>query len=64
MPVAAVVYHDDLYVDASLSLETASEVGNLTPWITNEFEHDGIRQSGNVFKRLVQMVKEQGGALT
>jgi hypothetical protein len=64
VPVAAVVYHDDLYVDAGLSLETAAEVGNLTPWITNEFEHDGIRQSGNVFKRLVQIVKEQGGALT
>jgi proline iminopeptidase len=63
VPVAAVVYHDDLYVDAGLSLETAAEVGNVTPWITNEFEHDGIRQSGNVFKRLVQMVREQGGAL-
>lgn len=64
VPVAAVVYHDDLYVDAGLSLETASEVGNLTPWITNEFEHDGIRQSASVFKRLVQMVKEQGGPLS
>lgn len=63
VPVAAVIYYDDLYVDAGLSLETASEVGNLTPWITNEFEHDGIRQSAGVFKRLVGMVKEQGGPL-
>jgi pimeloyl-ACP methyl ester carboxylesterase len=61
VPIAAVVYYDDLYVDAGLSLATASEVGNLTPWITNEFEHDGIRQSPNVFKRLVELVKEQGG---
>jgi proline iminopeptidase len=63
VPVAAVVYHDDLYVDAGLSLETAEEVGNLTHWVTNEFEHDGIRQSGSVFKRLVEMVRERGGPL-
>lgn len=63
VPVSAVVYYDDLYVDAGLSLDTAAEVGNLTHWVTNEFEHDGIRQSGNVFKRLVEMVKERGGPL-
>ena len=42
----------------------ATEGGNLTPWVTNEFEHDGIRQSGSVFKRPVHIVKEKGGALT
>jgi proline iminopeptidase len=63
VPVAAVVYHDDLYVDAGLSLETAAEVGNTTHWVTNEFEHDGIRQSPNVFKRLTEMVRERGGPL-
>jgi proline iminopeptidase len=63
VPVAAIVYHDDLYVDAGLSLATAGQVGNLEHWVTNEFEHDGIRQSGNVFKRLVEMVKERGGPL-
>jgi hypothetical protein len=63
VPVAAVIYHDDLYVDAGLSLETAAEVGNLTHWVTNEFEHDGIRQSGHVFERLVKLVKERGGPI-
>ncbi|WP_055045908.1 alpha/beta fold hydrolase [Devosia sp. A16] len=63
VPVSAVVYFDDLYVDAGLSLETAAAVGNLQHWVTNEYEHDGIRQSGNVFKRLVEMVKEAGGPL-
>ena len=63
VPVSTVVYHDDLYVDAGLSLETAAEVGNTTHWVTNEFEHDGIRQSPNVFKRLVEMVRERGGPL-
>ena len=63
VPVSAVVYFDDLYVDAGLSLETAAAVGNLQHWVTNEYEHDGIRQSGDVFKRLVEMVKEAGGPL-
>ena len=63
VPLSAVVYHDDMYVDAGLSLQTARAVGNLDVWITNEFEHDGIRQSGAVFDRLVAMVAEKGGPL-
>lgn len=64
VPVSAIIYHDDMYVDASLSLETAGLVGNLEHWVTNEFEHDGIRQSGNVFKRLVKMTQDRGGPLS
>ena len=30
-------------------------------WVTNEFEHDGIRQDGKVFKRLLEMIRETGG---
>jgi proline iminopeptidase len=61
MPVAAVIYHDDMFVDAGLSLETVKAVGNMDSWITNEFEHDGIRQSGAVFQRLVGMIRDKGG---
>lgn len=43
VPVSAVVYHDDMYVDAGLSLETAARVGNVRAWVTNEYEHDGLR---------------------
>jgi len=63
VPVSAVVYFDDMYVDAGLSLATAKAVGNLDAWVTNEFEHDGIRQSGSVFERLLSMVAEKGGPL-
>ncbi len=63
VPVAAVIYHDDMYVDAELSLATAGAVGNLEYWITNAFEHDGIRQSGDVFRRLLKMTAERGGPL-
>ncbi|GAA1773259.1 alpha/beta fold hydrolase [Agromyces lapidis] len=51
VPVQAAVYHDDMYVDAGLSLETAARVGALEAWITNEFEHDGLHQ-GDVAERL------------
>ncbi|MDM9624819.1 alpha/beta fold hydrolase [Rhizobium sp. S152] len=64
VPVAAVVYHDDMYVDAGLSLETARHVGNLQAWVTNEFEHDGVRQSPAVFNRLTNLVKQRGGPIT
>nr|WP_224703973.1 alpha/beta fold hydrolase [Devosia sp. CJK-A8-3] len=63
VPVAAVIYHDDMYVDAGLSLETAAAVGNLEHWITNEFEHDGLRQSASVFRTLVDKVAQRGGPI-
>jgi proline iminopeptidase len=63
IPVSAIIYHDDMYVDAGISLAAAASVGNLEHWITNEFEHDGIRQSAGVFTRLLQMVNDRGGPL-
>jgi proline iminopeptidase len=64
VPVAAAVYHDDMYVDSGLSLETARAVGNVQPWVTNEFEHDGVRQSASVLSRLIDLVKDRGGPLS
>lgn len=61
IPVAAAIYFDDMYVDAGLSLETAALVGNVECWVTNEYEHDGIRQSPQVFRRLADIVKARGG---
>ncbi|SHG15542.1 alpha/beta fold hydrolase [Geodermatophilus nigrescens] len=52
VPVDAVVYFDDMYVDADLSLQTADAVGNVRTWVTNEFEHDGLR-AGDVLDRLL-----------
>ncbi|MGI5121919.1 alpha/beta fold hydrolase [Marinactinospora thermotolerans] len=57
VPVAAAVYHDDMYVDRDLSLETARTVNGLRAWVTNEYEHDGLRVSGGaVLDRLMAMV--------
>ncbi len=64
VPVAAAVYFDDLYVDAGLSAETAAAVGNLQAWVTNEWEHDGIRDSGDgVVRHLLRLIDERGGPL-
>lgn len=51
VPVEAVVYFDDMYVDAQISLDTADRVKGLNAWVTNEYEHDGIRM-GAVAERL------------
>ncbi len=60
VPVAAAVYFDDMFVDAGLSLETAAAVGNVHTWVTNEFEHDGLR-TGDVLSRLTAQVRDSGG---
>jgi pimeloyl-ACP methyl ester carboxylesterase len=56
VPAAAAVYHDDLYVPAPLSLRTAAAIRGLRAWVTNEWEHEGLRVSGGkVLARLIAM---------
>ncbi|HEY3529449.1 MAG TPA: alpha/beta fold hydrolase [Nocardioides sp.] len=56
VPVLAAVYHDDMYVDAGLQLDTARRVGNVRAWVTNEHEHDGLRvDAAAVLGRLMDM---------
>jgi pimeloyl-ACP methyl ester carboxylesterase len=58
VPVVAAVYHDDMYVDFGLSMATARAIRGLRPWVTNEYEHDGLRVSaGRVLDRLIAMVR-------
>ena len=56
VPVAAAVYHDDMYVESAFSLETADRVGNVRVWLTNEYSHDGLRSDARVLDRLLDMV--------
>ena len=62
VPVAAAVYYDDMYVDSGLQLDTASRVGNLQAWVTNEYEHDGLGVE-RVFARLTELVRAVGGGV-
>ncbi|MFJ6216294.1 alpha/beta fold hydrolase [Streptomyces sp. NPDC092296] len=58
VPVTAAVYHDDMYVDTADSLETARAVRGVRTWVTNEWEHDGLRVSGGaVLDRLIRMAR-------
>ncbi|MFI8929125.1 alpha/beta fold hydrolase [Streptomyces sp. NPDC053474] len=58
VPVAAAVYHDDLYVDTADALRTARTIGGLRTWVTDEYEHDGLRASGDrVLARLLDLVR-------
>jgi pimeloyl-ACP methyl ester carboxylesterase len=55
---AAAIYFDDMYVPRELSVPTARAIRGLRPWITNEYEHDGLRVSeGKVLDRLIAMVR-------
>ncbi|MEW6071487.1 MAG: alpha/beta fold hydrolase [Planctomycetota bacterium] len=57
VPAAAAVYYDDPYVERDLSLETARAIRGARVWITNEYEHNGLRAKGDVLlDRLLAML--------
>ncbi|QPK81441.1 alpha/beta fold hydrolase [Schaalia sp. ZJ405] len=59
VPVAAAVYYDDMFVPRELSLDTASVVPGVRTWVTNEYQHDGVRASGGkVFDHLHAMLND------
>jgi len=58
VPVAAVIYAEDLYVERTFSEQTAAQVRGLRPWVTNEYEHNGLRADGErVLDRLIAMAR-------
>lgn len=59
VPTAAAVYHDDMYVDTAHALETARTIRGLRTWVTDEFEHDGVRAGGpRVLDRLLALARD------
>ncbi|WP_338482961.1 alpha/beta fold hydrolase [Streptomyces sp. SCSIO 75703] len=57
---AAAVYHDDMYVETTHALATARTVRGLRTWVTDEFEHDGVRAGGpRVLDRLLALVRDE-----
>ncbi|HEY7430291.1 MAG TPA: alpha/beta fold hydrolase [Streptosporangiaceae bacterium] len=58
VPAAAAVYFNDMYVPAEFSLPAAAAVRGLRTWVTNEYEHDGLRVSGGtVLDRLIALAR-------
>jgi hypothetical protein len=58
VPVAAAIYAEDMYVPREFSEETGKRIRGLRVWLTNEYEHDGLRANGErVLGRLFDLVQ-------
>ncbi|MGY4028184.1 alpha/beta fold hydrolase [Aeromonas rivuli] len=60
VPVACAVYADDMYVEFDFSRETLKGLGNSRAWITNEYEHNGLRADGEyILDRLIRLNRDR-----
>jgi pimeloyl-ACP methyl ester carboxylesterase len=58
VPAAAAIWVHDMYVPRVFSEETAARIRSLRPWITNEYEHDGLRKAPDrVLGRLFDLAR-------
>jgi pimeloyl-ACP methyl ester carboxylesterase len=58
VPVAAAIYYDDMYVERAFSEETAVMIRGIKTWVTNEYEHNGLRTDGeHILDRLLGMAR-------
>jgi pimeloyl-ACP methyl ester carboxylesterase len=58
VPAAAAIYADDLYVERRFSEQTAAAIRGLRPWLTSEYEHNGVRADGaRVLGRLIDLAR-------
>jgi pimeloyl-ACP methyl ester carboxylesterase len=58
VPCAAAVYYNDMYVERAYSEETARRIRGLKVWVTNEYEHNGLRADGErILDRLLKMAR-------
>jgi pimeloyl-ACP methyl ester carboxylesterase len=58
VPTAAAIYAHDMYVERGFSEETAALIGGLRPWVTSEYEHNGLRADGErILSRLIELAR-------
>lgn len=58
VPSAAAVYYDDMYVERQFSEHTAQTIRGIKLWVTNEYDHSGLRINGEqILDRLLRLVK-------
>ena len=58
VPAAGTIYVNDVYVERDYAMETAALIKGLRPWVTDEYEHNGIRADGErVLDRLLALVR-------
>ncbi len=46
VPVSCAMYADDMFVEMDLSRQTLKQIPNSKAWITNQYEHNGLRADG------------------
>lgn len=64
VPVSCAVYADDMFVEMDISRETLALIPNSKAWITNEYEHNGLRADGErILDRLIAMGKQTAATL-
>jgi pimeloyl-ACP methyl ester carboxylesterase len=56
VPVAAAVYANDMYVERVFSERTGEAIKGAHLWLTNEYEHNGLRVDGaSILGRLLEL---------
>lgn len=60
VPAAALIYAEDMYVERAFSEETAARIPALRPWVTNEYDHNGLRVDGErILGRLLDLARDR-----
>ena len=58
VPAAAAIYTEDPYVERVFSEETAAAIRGLRPWVTSEYDHNGLRADGDrILGRLIDLAR-------
>ena len=58
VPVAAVLYYHDMYVDLAYAVESAQRIPNVKTWITSEYEHNGLHTDGEtILDKLIRLLR-------
>lgn len=56
VPVSCAVYADDMFVEMDFSRETLKQIPNSQAWITNQYQHNGLRADGeHILDTLITM---------
>ena len=58
VPVAAMIYARDMFVERVFSEQTAARIAGARVWLTNEYEHNGLRaDGGRILGRLLDLAR-------
>jgi pimeloyl-ACP methyl ester carboxylesterase len=58
VPSAAAIYAEDMYVEREFSEETAGVIRGMRPWLTSEYDHNGLRADGErILGRLLDLAR-------